>query len=178
MATPEHIKKIIEDYKRPGENVIIMPEVIKCQDKIYYSASYHRSREASGYLFLREDGSIPPKQEIIEVLFIALSISAIYSVFFRSTRRLMKRRFIFVRWAYKVLKKLEQKYANEVDGLRYIKSYLKTTESTLINHQKFKEKALEQKKLLFKIMDKGIVTSESYYKSQEIHLEMGRCLFF
>ncbi len=178
MATPDHIKKIFEEYKRPRENVMIMPEVIKYQDRVYYSASYHLGTDTTGFLILNEDGSFPSKQELPELLFITISISGIGTFLFRSARGLLRKKFIFVRWAYKVLRKLEQKYANEVEGLKYIQSYRKTTESTLNNHQRFKDKALEQKQILNQMIDEGVVTPESYYKSQEVHLEMGRCLFF
>ncbi|MBA4601290.1 hypothetical protein [Thermoactinomyces mirandus] len=93
MAIPEHIKKIIEDYKQPRENVMIMPEVIKYQNQIYYGASYHQGRNVTGYLILTVDGNIIPKQEAIEVHFISQSISMIASVFFRSTRGLVGKNF-------------------------------------------------------------------------------------
>ncbi len=180
MATPDHIKKIFEEYKRPRENVVvIMPEVIKYHDQTYYGASYHQNRgeDATGFLVLREDGSVPPKQEVIEVFFIGLSFTAIYSAFFRSIRGLIRKKFMIVRWANKVLKKLERR-SSQAEEIKYIQSYRKTTESTLHNHQKFKEKTLEQEKLLLEIKDKGIISPESYYKSREVHLKMGRCLFF
>lgn len=178
MSTPEHIKKMIEDYRQPRENVVITPEVIKYHDQIYYGASYHQGRDVTGYLILTVDGNIIPKQEAIEVQFIAQSISGIASVFFRSTRGLMRKKFVFVRWAYKMLKKLEQKYADEPEGLKYIQSFRKAMESTLHNHQSFKEKGLEQKQLLQKMMQEETVFTDLFYKSREIHLEMGRCLFF
>lgn len=178
MSTPGHIKKIIEDYKQPNENVVVMPEVIKYQDQVYYSASYYQERAITGYLIIREDGGVPSKQELPELLFMAISISGIGLFFFRSTRGLLRKKFIFVRWAYKVLKKLEQKYANEAEGLKYIQSYRKTMESTLHNHQRFKDEASKQKQLLNQMIDEGIITPESYYKSRKVHLEMGRCLFF
>ncbi|MGA8942890.1 MAG: hypothetical protein WB502_09280 [Thermoactinomyces sp.] len=180
MATPEHIKKIIEDYKRPGENiVIIMPQVIKYHDQIYYGASYHQKRgeDATGFLILREDGNIPSKQEIIEVFFIVLSSSAIYSAVSRSAGELIRKKFMVIKWANKVLEKLEKKY-DGAEEIKYIHSYRKTTESTLHNHQCYKEYALKQKTIINQIVDEGIVTPESYYESREVHLEMGRCLFF
>ncbi|MBA4601291.1 hypothetical protein, partial [Thermoactinomyces mirandus] len=73
---------------------------------------------------------------------------------------------------------MEQKYAEEPEGLKYIQSFRKVIESTLHNHQRFKEKGLEQKQLLQKMIQEETVFTDLFYKSREIHLEMGRCLFF
>ncbi|MGA8943503.1 MAG: hypothetical protein WB502_12450, partial [Thermoactinomyces sp.] len=178
MGTPEHIKKIIENYKKTGENVVIMPEVIKYHNQIYYGASYHKDRETRGYLILKEDGIIPLKNEIMEIFFIALGISTIYDAFFRIAVGQMKRRYHLVKWANKVLKKLEQKYVKKSEELKHIQSYLKMTESTLQNQHKFKKFGLEQERLLFLVKNEGIITSDLYYKAQKLQSKMGRCLFF
>lgn len=70
-----------------------MPEIIKYQDQVYYSASYYRGRDTTGFFIIREDGNSPQKQEAIELLFITLTASTIGPTFFKSTRKLARKNF-------------------------------------------------------------------------------------
>ncbi|MBA4600923.1 hypothetical protein [Thermoactinomyces mirandus] len=74
---PELIKKIARSFVKKGETYNVFPHKIICNyEKYYYVSFYPKEDKLTGILIIHENGNIPHKKNIIEVLDYVATVDA------------------------------------------------------------------------------------------------------
>jgi hypothetical protein len=179
MATPKHIVSIIEQHKQPGEYYNIGPELILVRNERYYGASYHRGKDVVGYLFVDENGILPPKNKVDEHLLVAIGISHIAQVYRSFFLRAAKRKLTLTKMARNLLLKLKKSTQNikETDYQVSLDRFLEMTQTILKEQALAREVTGEMTKFIEKGIQGGVMTLPLYEEMQEYQFKIGKAFF-
>ncbi|PRX39227.1 hypothetical protein CLV97_1279 [Planifilum fimeticola] len=177
---PEVVSKTLEQYKRQGERYEIFPCRIEVNGNTYYGASYHLGQPITGYITIKEDGSVPSiNLEEVEfatrIYFELINISiALYDFGFRIAR---KRHLGFMRRTLSILRWVERTMKHEMppDIQQALEGFIKAPKETIDNHLRLKELVKKTDRHIKQNVKDQVVTPEDHKILGNYHYEFSRC---
>lgn len=146
----------------------------------YYGASYHLGQPATGYITIKEDGSVPSLnlEEVELATRIAFEVSnineALYTTGFRVARKrhlgFMRRTLSILRWVERTMK---QEMPSEIQ--QALDGFIKAPQETIENHLRLKELVKKADRLITQKVKDQVVTPEDLKILNDYHYELWRC---
>ena len=177
---PEVVSKTLEQYKRQGERYQIFPCRIEVNGSTYYGASYHLGQPVTGYITIKEDGSVPSLnlEEVELATRMNFELSNISDALYRSgigvarKRHLgfMRRTLWILRWVERTMK---QEMPSEIQ--QALEGFIKAPQETIENHLRLKELVKKADRLITQRAREQVVTPEDHKILKDYHYELWKC---
>jgi len=175
---PDVVVKTIEEHKREGEWYEVTPCRFYVDGNSYYSVSYHFGNTVTGYIEIKEDGSVPPIQEIEKVSRMSHYLSNIHRALYSTAIRVARKRHLgFMRRSLSILRWVERTMKQEMppDIQQALEGFIKAPQTTIENHLRLKELVNNVDKEIKNIVKNGFVTTEIMDDLINQHYELWKC---
>ena len=177
---PEDVKKTIEQYKRQGERYKYFPCRIEVYGNNYYGASYYLRQQVTGYITIKEDGSVPSlsNEEVELATRVAFEMSNFNDALYRSGIRVARKRHLgFMRRTLSILRWVERTMKQEMPSevQEALEGFIKAPKATIENHLRLKELVKKADQLISKKVKDQVVTPEDHKILKDYHYELWKC---
>lgn len=176
-SLPPQIKKIVFQYKRPGESYEVFPSMIVVDEKRYFAIVYPPSY---GRLIVGEKGEVLPLKEVIKPALIAPAAEAAASSLINFGLKWRKSYSISsFRRLESILQYFIQKFQTHapVDVQQAMDVFQKIPD-TLLQHQRVIVQCVDEGlNLASETNDREIMTEEDYYRLRKYKNDMVRSAY-
>ncbi|SMO80399.1 hypothetical protein [Melghirimyces algeriensis] len=176
---PMHILEMAKRYEKKGENMEVFPAKMVMDGKSYYYFCYPPSW---GQLIVREDGVVPPVEEIKKVFIYSNGFNASVDALGTGGESLRKRSMKKYTQLQTLLKKVEQLFQDieAPDDVQESLASFQKAPDVIIKHQEVIERSVNSaRKLTVDTRKRGVVTlEEDYPKMRGYQVEMVRSAYW
>src|SRR5690606_2014729 len=169
-----------EQHKRQGERYQIFPCRIEVNGNNYYGASYYLRQQVTGYITIKEGGSLPSllHEEVKLATRVAFEMSNFNDALYRSGIRVARKRHLgFMRRTLSILRWVERTMKKEMplNIQEALEGFIKAPQATIENHLRLKELVKKADQLISKKVKDQVVTPEDHKILKDYHYELWKC---